>query len=117
MPPLILVADHDASQRRHLAESIQKFGYDVETTEETSKALARLQRKDAPTISLIVLDLTGPTIENTPLKKILASSHQTPVIVSTPHGPLDAVISAIKAGAHDFLVKQIGKSTRLNSSH
>ena len=115
MPPLILVADHDASQRRHLAESIQKFGYDVETTEETSKALARLQRKDAPTISLIVLDLTGPTIENTPLKKILASSHQTPVIVATPHGPLDAVISAIKAGAHDFLVKPVATERLLVS--
>ncbi|MFM9152169.1 MAG: response regulator, partial [Methylocystis sp.] len=69
MPPLILVADHDPNQRRHLAESIQKFGYEVETTEETSKALIRLQRNDAPPISLIVLDLTMPTTENITLKK------------------------------------------------
>lgn len=115
MPPLILVADHDPNQRRHLAESIQKFGYEVETTEETSKALIRLQRNDAPPISLIVLDLTMPTTENITLKKILALTHQTPVIVATPHGPLDAVISATEAGAHDFIVKPVAAERLLVS--
>lgn len=69
MPPLILVADHDPSQRQQLAESIRGFGYEVETTEATSQALIRLQRNDAPQISLIVLDLTMPTTEKITLKK------------------------------------------------
>jgi len=115
MPPLILVADHDPNQRQHLAESIRGFGYEVETTEETSKALTRLQRNDAPPISLIVLDLTMPTTENITLKKILALTHQTPVIVATPHGPLDAVISATEAGALDFLVKPVAAERLLVS--
>ena len=115
MPPLILVADHDPSQRQQLAESIRGFGYEVETTEATSQALIRLQRNNAPQISLIVLDLTMPTTEKITLKKILALTHLTPVIVATPHGQLDAVISATDAGAHDFLVKPVAAERLLVS--
>ena len=43
---------------------------------------------------------------------VLAKSREAgvdvPVIVQTAHGGIDNVVSAMRAGAHDFVVKPVG---------
>ena len=41
MPPLILVADHDPNQRRHLAESIQKYLSPIMERDSTSLVVSQ----------------------------------------------------------------------------
>jgi DNA-binding NtrC family response regulator len=107
--PIILIADDDPVQRRLLEATTKRFGYDVETVEGGEQALARLTQAGAPPIALLILDLVMPDLDG---MGVLTRMHDlkisTPVIVQTAHGSIETVISAMRAGAHDFVVKPVG---------
>ena len=109
MAALILVVDDDPIQRRLLEAMARRFGYDVETVDSGEAALARLQATDRPPVSLLVLDLVMPDLDG---MGVLARMRQhdlaIPAIVQTAHGSIEAVISAMRAGAIDFVVKPVG---------
>jgi DNA-binding NtrC family response regulator len=109
MTALILVVDDDPIQRRLLEAMARRFGYDVETAESGQGALARLEASDRPPINLIILDLVMPDLDG---MGVLARMRQrdisVPAIVQTAHGSIEAVISAMRAGATDFVVKPVG---------
>jgi DNA-binding NtrC family response regulator len=109
MTALILVVDDDPIQRRLLEAMARRFGYDVETAESGQGALARLEASDRPPINLVILDLVMPDLDG---MGVLARMRQrdisVPAIVQTAHGSIEAVISAMRAGATDFVVKPVG---------
>jgi DNA-binding NtrC family response regulator len=109
MAALILVVDDDPIQRRLLEAMGRRFGYDVETTDSGEGAVARLEAGDRPAVSLVILDLVMPDLDG---MGVLARMRQreiaTPVIVQTAHGSIETVISAMRAGAADFVVKPVG---------
>jgi DNA-binding NtrC family response regulator len=109
MAALILVVDDDPIQRRLLEAMSRRFGYEVETLESGAAALARLQASDRPPVSLLILDLVMPDLDG---MGVLARMRQrdiaVPAIVQTAHGSIEAVISAMRAGAIDFVVKPVG---------
>ena len=109
MASLILVVDDDPIQRRLLEAMARRFGYDVETLESGEAALARLEAANRPPISLLILDLVMPDLDG---MGVLARMRQrdiaVPAIVQTAHGSIEAVISAMRAGAADFVVKPVG---------
>ena len=109
MAALILVVDDDPIQRRLLEAMARRFGYDIETLESGEAALARLQATDRPPVSLLILDLVMPDLDG---MAVLARMRQrdiaVPAIVQTAHGSIEAVISAMRAGAVDFVVKPVG---------
>ena len=109
MAALILVVDDDPIQRRLLEALARRFGYDVETVDSGEGALARLQARNHPPISLVILDLVMPDLDG---MGVLARMRQreiaVPAIVQTAHGSIEAVISAMRAGATDFVVKPVG---------
>ncbi len=109
MAALILVVDDDPVQRRLLEAMARRFGYGVETLESGEAALARLQASDRPPVSLLILDLVMPDLDG---MGVLARMRQreitVPAIVQTAHGSIEAVISAMRAGAFDFVVKPVG---------
>ena len=108
MTATVLIADDDPVQRRLLEAIIRRFGYQVETVDGGEAALARLA-SHAPPIDLLILDLVMPDLDGMGvLSRMRQSAVATPVIVQTAHGSIDSVISAMRAGAFDFVVKPVG---------
>ena len=109
MAASILIADDDPVQRRLVENMVQKCGYETVVVEGGDAAMAVLTGPDAPTIDAIVLDLVMPGLDGMGvLAKIREAGLNIPVIVQTAHGGIDNVVSAMRAGAQDFVVKPVG---------
>src|SRR5215218_4927323 len=109
MAATILIADDDAVQRRLVENMVQKCGYEALVVESGDAAVAVLTAPDAKAIDAVVLDLVMPGLDGMGvLAKIREAGLTIPVIVQTAHGGIDNVVSAMRAGAHDFVVKPVG---------
>ena len=109
MAATILIADDDAVQRRLVENMVQKCGYESLIVESGDAALALLTASDAPAIDAVVLDLVMPGLDGLGvLAKMRDAGLNIPVIVQTAHGGIDNVVSAMRAGAQDFVVKPVG---------
>jgi DNA-binding NtrC family response regulator len=109
MTSTILIADDDPVQRRLLEAAARRFGYEVETAEGGEQALARLTRAGAPPVDLLILDLVMPDLDGMGvLTRMRDLKIVIPVIVQTANGSIETVISAMRAGANDFVVKPVG---------
>lgn len=109
MAATILIADDDAVQRRLVENMVQRCGYEAVTVDNGDAALDLLLDSDAKTIDALVLDLVMPGLDGMGvLAKIREAGLDVPVIVQTAHGGIDNVVSAMRAGAHDFVVKPVG---------
>ena len=108
MPKRVLVVDDDPAQRRILEETIKRFGYNVATAESGDKALDALKADAASDICLVLLDLVMPGTDGVAVLGSMRSlPKKPPAIVQTAHGSIDAAISAMRAGAVDFVVKPV----------
>src|SRR6202012_3158755 len=88
---------------------VQKCGYEAVVVESGDAAVALLTGADAPAIDAMVLDLVMPGLDGMGvLTKIREAGINIPVIVQTAHGGIDNVVSAMRAGAQDFVVKPVG---------
>src|SRR5580692_5901267 len=109
MAACILIADDDAVQRRLVENMVQKCGYEALAVDSGDAAIAALTAPDAPVIDAVVLDLVMPGLDGMGvLAKIREAGLTLPVIVQTAHGGIDNVVSAMRAGAQDFVVKPVG---------
>jgi len=122
MSECILVVDDDPVQRRLLENMVRKFGYDAilaEGGEQAARILSDDTRIDAVILDLVMPDLDGLGL----LSRMRNEGIAIPVIVQTAHGGIDNVISAMRAGASDFVVKpasperlQVSLKNALNAS-
>lgn len=109
MAATILIADDDAVQRRLVENMVQKCGYEAVVVESGDAALALLTASDAAAIDAVVLDLVMPGLDGLGvLTQMRDVGLNIPVIVQTAHGGIDNVVSAMRAGAQDFVVKPVG---------
>jgi DNA-binding NtrC family response regulator len=109
MAARILIADDDAVARRLVENMVQKCGYETVVVESGDAAIALLTAADAQPIDAVVLDLVMPGLDGMGvLAKIREAGLTVPVIVQTAHGGIDNVVSAMRAGAQDFVVKPVG---------
>ena len=109
MAASILIVDDDAVARRLIENMVQKCGYETLVVESGDAAIAMLTAPDAPAIDAVVLDLVMPGLDGMGvLAKIREAGLNIPVIVQTAHGGIDNVVSAMRAGAQDFVVKPVG---------
>jgi DNA-binding NtrC family response regulator len=109
MAASILIADDDAVARRLVENMVQKCGYETIVVDSGDAAIALLTRPDAPVIDAMVLDLVMPGLDGMGvLAKLREAGLNLPVIVQTAHGGIDNVVSAMRAGAQDFVVKPVG---------
>lgn len=112
----ILVVDDDPVQRRLLQASVERLGYQALCCSDGESALVALSDKNASSIAAIILDLMMPGLDGLGvLKHMEDHSLHIPAIVQTAQGSLDAAISAMRAGAFDFVVKPVSQD-RLKSS-
>lgn len=109
MAASILIADDDAVQRRLVENMVQKCGYETTVVDSGDAAIALLTASDAPAFDAMVLDLVMPGLDGMGvLAKIREAGLSIPVVVQTAHGGIDNVVSAMRAGAQDFVVKPVG---------
>src|ERR1700693_4767605 len=109
MAASILIADDDAVARRLVENMVQKCGYETIVVDRGDAAIATLTAPDAPVIAAVVLHLVMPGPDGMGvLAKIREAGLSVPVIVQTAHGGIDNVVSAMRAGAQDFVVKPVG---------
>ena len=105
----VLIVDDDPVQRRLLESMVQKFGYEVVTAEGGDPAAALLTGPDGAGIDCVILDLVMPDLDGLGvLARLRRNAIAAPVIVQTAHGGIDNVVSAMRAGAVDFVVKPVG---------
>src|SRR3954454_7346172 len=124
MAATILIADDDAVQRRLVENMVQKCGYEALVVDSGDAAVALLAAPDAQAIDAVVLDLVMPGLDGLGvLSKMREAGLSIPVIVQTAHGGIDNVVSAMRAGAQDFVVKpasferlQVSLRNALNTS-
>jgi len=104
----VLVVDDDPSQRRILEEIVSRAGHEVVSAEDGEQALEKLGAAKPGEFSAMVLDLVMPGIDGMGVLERLAPDHTSlPVIVQTAKGGIDTVVSAMRAGASDFVVKPV----------
>jgi DNA-binding NtrC family response regulator len=109
MSHTVLIVDDDPVQRRLLEAMVRRFGYETRLAESGDAALAILTAPEGANIALVVLDLVMPDLDG---MGMLAAMRERdialPVIVQTAHGSIETVVSAMRAGAADFVVKPVG---------
>ena len=109
MTSTILIVDDDPVQRRLLEATVRRFGYQTEVVDGGEAAINRLEAAHQPMIDLMILDLVMPDLDGMGVLAHLRKKNiQVPVIAQTAHGSIDTVISAMRAGAIDFVVKPVG---------
>src|SRR3954447_16459825 len=107
MSARILIVDDDPVQRRLLDNMVRKFGHEPAIAESGDRAAALLtngERFDCVVLDLVMPDLDGLGV----LARMREAGSTVPVIVQTAHGGIDNVVSAMRAGAVDFVVKPVG---------
>jgi len=105
----ILIVDDDPVQCRLLEGVLHKFEYETVTRDSGDAALALLCGPDGARIDCVILDLVMPNLDGLGvLAKLRQAAINVPVIVQTAHGGIDNVVSAMRAGAVDFVVKPVG---------
>ena len=109
MAETILIVDDDPVQRRLLEAMARRFGYEVMVADGGDAAIAALTGPDGARVDCVILDLVMPDLDGYGvLARMRDASLSIPVIVQTAHGGIDTVVSAMRAGAMDFVVKPVG---------
>jgi DNA-binding NtrC family response regulator len=101
----ILVVDDDVDGLEVLRIRLDHAGYEVETAESAEEALSRVSAFGP---GLVVTDvrmsgMTGLEL----LERIRSSMDRVEVVVMTAHDDMETAVTAMKAGAYDFLVKPV----------
>jgi FixJ family two-component response regulator len=101
--PVIFVVDDDPSVRKSLVRLIGAAGYAVKPFASAQEFLAR-EPSSGP--CCLVLDIRMPGVTGLELQRTLASAlHGIPIVFMTGHGDIPMSVTAMKAGAIDFLTK------------
>jgi DNA-binding NtrC family response regulator len=106
MSERVLIVDDDPVQRRLLDSMVRKFGYAPVIAETGDAAIMHLtaEKFDCVVLDLVMPDLDGMGV----LARLREAGINVPVIVQTAHGGIDNVVSVMRAGAVDFVVKPVG---------
>jgi DNA-binding response OmpR family regulator len=102
-PYRILIADDEEHTRSALVRAFQLKGYTCRGAADGQEALAILSHED---YDLLLLDLRMPHIDGIQVMKTARELHPLLiVIILTAHASMESAITAVKAGAADYLIK------------
>lgn len=104
-----MLVDDDSDTRTIFRDKLEHAGFEIAEAESAEDALGRVAAFDpALIISDIRMDeMTGLEL----LERVRASMPAVDVIVMTAHEDMESAVSAMKAGAFDYLVKPVSLST------
>lgn len=102
----ILIVDDEVEYRRALEQALKSIGYDLETAEDGAQALDII----GPHIDMVLLDVMMPGMDGFEITRRIRKKpgcEDIPVIVVTLLDSREDRLSAVKAGANDFVSKPI----------
>ncbi len=102
----VLIVDDDPVQRRLLEGAVTKFGYGAILAEGGEAALKLLDGPQGREVGIVILDLAMPGLDGLGVLNAMREREiALPVIVQTAQGGIETAVSAMRAGAFDFVVK------------
>jgi two-component system response regulator AtoC len=101
----ILVVDDEPVQREMVCGFLEKQGFEVTPADSGERAL-ELFRQDA--FDLVLTDQRMANMSGSELLQAVHSiNRETPVILITAFGSIEAAVAALKQGAVDYLTKPL----------
>jgi DNA-binding NtrC family response regulator len=99
----VLVVDDEPQMLIAINETLRRQGHSITTAGSAREALCRLREKH---YDLVLTDVRMPEMNGLDLlKKVKASTPQTPVVLLTAYGTIQNAVDAMKHGAFDYLLK------------
>jgi two-component system response regulator FlrC len=99
----VLVVDDEPQMLIAINETLRREGYSITTAGSAREAMCRLREKY---YHLVITDMRMPEMTGFDLlKKVKASTPQTPVVLLTAYGTIQNAVDAMKQGAFDYLLK------------
>lgn len=103
----ILLADDDDNLRRVLEFQLTEAGYEVSAAQDGAAALEIFSNND---FDCVITDLRMPKLSGLELlEKIKTANPEMPVIVITAFGEVETAVTAMKAGAFDYINKPFNR--------
>jgi two-component system, NtrC family, response regulator AtoC len=99
----VLIIDDEATFREALARLLERDGYDVEAAGTVADGLAAWSRArpDVVLLDYLLPDGTGLEV----LARIRETEKDVPVVMMTAFGSVETAVSAMRAGATDYVAK------------
>lgn len=105
----ILIVDDDRAMCEMLEESLKRRGFDVQWRNAAEPAIEALKSGE---FDVLLTDLQLPGVDGIELcRQVVSLRPDVPVVVITAFGSMDSVVSALRAGAYDFVNKPIDTDT------
>ncbi|UZK64971.1 sigma-54-dependent transcriptional regulator [Sphingomonas sp. M1-B02] len=111
---LMMLIDDEPAQRRLVAAIASRRGWRTVFASDFEMAIATLGTPDGMALDAVILDHASSDAEASALIGELRTRRpQLPILVLTANGSVSAAVSAMRAGATDFLVKPIASERLL----
>ena len=100
----VLVVDDQKRPRELLSVELEDAGFTVLTAADGEEGWERFCGSEA---AVVVTDMSMPRCDGIELLRRIRSRSDVPVIVFSGHGSVESAAEAFKAGADDFVNKQL----------
>lgn len=101
----LLIVDDDRTFRLSTAALLRQDGHDVQEASGGQEAVSMLE---STPFDLILLDLRMPGLDGVGIVEVLRTwGNDTPILMISGFGTVDAAVSALHTGADDFLTKPV----------
>ena len=102
-PIRVLVVDDEPETLRAVTRILASQGLEVDAVRDGREAIRRLEkgRVDVMLVDLVMPGMSGLEV----LRRTKLASDRVEVVMMTAHGDVDTAVTAVKAGAYDFLAK------------
>ena len=108
----ILIVDDEADIRDLVAGILEDEGHRTRTAGSSDEALAAIESR-RPHLAFLDIWLQGSRLDGLQVLDVVRSQHpDLPIVMISGHGNIETAVSAIKAGAYDFIEKPF-KADRL----
>jgi len=102
-PIRVLVVDDEPETLRAVIRILRAKGLEVDAARNGNEALERL---DKGRVDVMLVDLVMPGMSGLELlRRSKLANERVEVVMMTAHGDVDTAVTAVKAGAYDFLAK------------
>lgn len=109
----VFIVDDDIDMCQSLGSLLRSLGYRVEAF---NTAQGFLQRAEAGISGCVLLDVRLPAVSGLEVQRRLAEAqHNIPIVFLTAHGDIQMAVSAMKAGAVEFLPKPFREQQLLDA--
>ena len=104
----VLVVDDERAVRVALDVNLSKAGYIVSLADHAEAAITTLQRSN---VDIVLTDLMMPGMDGMELLAHIRKHYpRVQVVMMTGHATVERAVEAMRMGAHDFVIKPVGKN-------